>query len=263
MTNMFAYCSKLKSIHTEKFNTNRLEDANNMFYNCKELKELNLKTFKTPVLKEMGGMFYGCEALTTLDLSSFDLYYLSMNYGYDARDSYSSYNPLIVGNCKNLNLIKSPKNLKKRCQLSTQSDVVWYRDDLKVKATDFPQNLSKSVTLHVQESGNKFFDVRKPGWKYDAAAYVYKNKYMNGTGTTKDKLVLFEGDKAMTRAEFVQTLYNYVQPKAVKYDKTKFTDVANGKWYTNAIMWAAKEELVAGVDKKKFGVNNKITRQDI
>ena len=35
------------------------------------------------------------------------------------------------------------------------------------------------------------------------------------------------------------------------------------KWYTNAILWAYDQKLVSGVGNKRFGVNDKITRQDM
>ena len=42
-----------------------------------------------------------------------------------------------------------------------------------------------------------------------------------------------------------------------------FTDVPKGKWYSNAILWAYEQKLVSGIGNKKFGVNDKITRQDM
>ena len=69
-------------------------------------------------------------------------------------------------------------------------------------------------------------------------------------------------DTNLTRAEFIQTLYNYEAKPDVKYMNV-FKDVPKGKWYTNAVIWAYKHKLVSGIGDKKFGVDQKITRQDM
>ena len=48
----------------------------------------------------------------------------------------------------------------------------------------------------------------------------------------------------------------------VDYQMT-FDDVANGRWYTEAIRWAASEGIVGGYGDGSFGADNSITREQM
>ena len=255
MDYMFYGCKNLKTLNLNGFNTSKVETAERMFYNCSSLTQLNLKSFNTESLLRMEYMFYGCGEIASLDLSSFSLPKVSPSYG-----NTSIYG--VFDNCFKLDQIKAPKNLKYAIYFQVTSGT-WYRDDKKVPVYQLPMKMKKSVTLHRQETDNNLFDVRKTAWQYDPVSYVCGRNIMSGKEKTEDGLIVFDPDKSMTRAEFVQTLYNYVKPAKVKYDKNKFKDVANGKWYTDAIMWAADRKLVSGIGNKLFGVDNKVTRQDM
>ena len=84
---------------------------------------------------------------------------------------------------------------------------------------------------------------------------------MSGKGKDESGNILFDPNNNMTRAEFVQTLYNKEGKPTVTYSAT-FTDVPAGQWYTNAILWAAENNIVAGKGDK-FDVGGKITRQEM
>ena len=57
MTDMFYYCSSLKELHLNNFNTNNVTDMSYMFYKCSSLKELNLTNFNTNNVTDMSWMF--------------------------------------------------------------------------------------------------------------------------------------------------------------------------------------------------------------
>lgn len=99
-----------------------------------------------------------------------------------------------------------------------------------------------------------------PGsWKYDSIKYVYDNGIMNGiSGTTR-----FDPDETMTRAMFATVLYRMAGEPAVQYE-SKFQDVSNGRYYSNAIIWAYKQGIVQGMDGGiRYGINENITREQM
>ena len=42
-----------------------------------------------------------------------------------------------------------------------------------------------------------------------------------------------------------------------------FSDVEDGKWYTDAVIWAAENKIVDGYGNGKFGPNDPITREQL
>lgn len=102
-----------------------------------------------------------------------------------------------------------------------------------------------------------FTDVNKSDWFYSAVSYVCANGIMNGVSDTK-----FEPNGTLTRAMVVTMLYRMAgEPNA--YDKATFSDVQAGQWYTDAVEWAAHNEIVEGVGNGKFAPNTAITREQL
>ena len=65
----------------------------------------------------------------------------------------------------------------------------------------------------------------------------------------------------LSRAEFAQIIYNKEgRPSA---GGREFTDVKAGKWYANAISWAAEREIVTGVGENQFAPDRSITREEL
>lgn len=252
MNYMFGSCSALKNLDIRSFNTAYVTSMQYMFSYCKALTKVDLSSFRTPRLMYAEGMFYYCENLQSLDLSNFEFPKVKSQYNYDSIST-------LIG-CSKLAMVKAP--LKLEYDIRMPSTGTWYRDDKNEKIQSLPLKLKKSTWLHKQEFDNRFVDVRKPGWQYDAAEYVYDKKVMVGKAETQTKLVVFAGDVAMTRAEFVQTIYNLHNRPNATYVKGKFSDVPKGQWYTNAIMWASKAGIVSGKGNGKFGIDDKVTRQD-
>lgn len=99
-----------------------------------------------------------------------------------------------------------------------------------------------------------------PGnWKYDSIKFVYDKGIMNGiSGTTR-----FDPDETMTRAMFATVLYRMAGEPAVQYE-SKFQDVSNGRYYSNAIIWAYKQGIVQGMDGgTRYGIDENITREQM
>jgi len=80
---------------------------------------------------------------------------------------------------------------------------------------------------------------------------------MTGTsGTT------FEPGLVLSRAMVATVLYRLAgEPNTAS--ASKFTDVASGQWYTNAINWAYSSGIVTGYSDTVFGVSDNITREQL
>ena len=93
-------------------------------------------------------------------------------------------------------------------------------------------------------------DLDESAWYYNAAVEVLDAGIMNGTNKG------FEANGTVTRATVYQTLYNMEgQPEA----NSTVTDV-DGKWYADAVNWAAQAGLFEGTE---FGDDAVITRAGI
>ena len=110
------------------------------------------------------------------------------------------------------------------------------------------------------DAAKTFGDVKQGAWYYDAVFYAKENAFMNGTSDTT-----FEPDKTLTRAEFVTVLHNVEGGEAVPVTEYNdiFTDVPQGKWYTEPVMWAWNNKITSGVSKESFGTDTKITREQL
>lgn len=101
-----------------------------------------------------------------------------------------------------------------------------------------------------------FADVSSGSWYKGAVDYAVSNKLM--VGTAKDR---FEPETATTRAMLVTVLWRYVgQPLDGKND---FRDVPMGQWFTDAVVWAAHNGIVAGVGNGRFAPDASITREQL
>ena len=106
-------------------------------------------------------------------------------------------------------------------------------------------------------SGLPFTDVKSGDWFYDAVKYAYENGLMNGTSET-----IFAPNGTMNRAMIVTVLYRLEKSPAVTA-AAKFTDVPAGQWYSDAVAWAAANNIVNGYDETTFGPLNAVTREQM
>ncbi len=98
-----------------------------------------------------------------------------------------------------------------------------------------------------------------PGyWKYDNVKYVYDRGIMNGiAGTT-----LFDPDGKLNRAMFATVLYRMAGSPEVEFKNT-FSDVEDGKYYSDAVMWVNEKGIAQGFQDGSYGVTRNITREQI
>ena len=110
-----------------------------------------------------------------------------------------------------------------------------------------------------------FEDVKEPDWFYDDVMFVYTHDLMVGTSMVPR---LFSPNAPITRAMVVTVLYRMTGSPDVSELKADdadvaFTDIVEGSWYYDAVIWAAANKIVVGHGNGKFGPNDVITRQDL
>lgn len=105
-------------------------------------------------------------------------------------------------------------------------------------------------------SEDTFADVKENDWHFSAVKFVYENNIMSGT----DKG--FEPDSKMTRAMLVSVLYRLSGAEKSESD-IKFSDVKDGQWYTDGILWAASIGIVKGIGADIFAPDSEITREQM
>ena len=102
-----------------------------------------------------------------------------------------------------------------------------------------------------------FTDVEENGWYHTGVDFMVRNGFMNGVADDA-----FDVDGNLTRAQLVTILYRIAgEPESTATNP--FADVADGQWYTNAVIWAAENGIVKGVNTTTFAPNDQITREKI
>ena len=102
-----------------------------------------------------------------------------------------------------------------------------------------------------------FTDLDPNGWYHDGVNYMIENGMMNGVGNG-----MFEPNGSVTRAMLVTILYRQAGSPKVTGDNP-FEDVAAGKYYTDAVVWAFQNGIVNGTTPTTFEPEEPVTREQI
>ena len=100
-----------------------------------------------------------------------------------------------------------------------------------------------------------FKDVKENDWFYEAVSYAVENGLMSGMSED-----IFAPNTPLTREMLAVVLYN-VEGQPESTEANTFTDVKGDMWYTDAILWANENGIVAGYDNGAYGVGDLITRE--
>lgn len=104
--------------------------------------------------------------------------------------------------------------------------------------------------------GHKFTDMPSTAnWAHNGIDFVVAHKLFAGTSDTT-----FEPNTKLTRAMIVEILYCLEGEPAVEAENP-FTDVSSDAWYTKAVLWAASNNIVAGIGNGRFDPNGTATRE--
>ncbi|MEY8420631.1 cyclophilin-like fold protein [Oscillospiraceae bacterium 44-5] len=107
----------------------------------------------------------------------------------------------------------------------------------------------------VEDTG--FSDVDANAWYADAVIYCRENGLMAGTSTTT-----FAPESPLTRAMLAAVLYRMAGSPSVT-GQDSFTDTEEGSWYSDSILWASRQGLVAGYGNGLFGINDPVSVEQL
>ena len=103
-----------------------------------------------------------------------------------------------------------------------------------------------------------FTDLDPTLWYHDGVHFCLANGMMNGVGNGK-----FDPTGTTSRAMIVTILYRLEGKPDVAGIENPFDDVAEGQWYTDAVLWAAENKIVEGFDDGSFKPDDAITREQL
>lgn len=105
---------------------------------------------------------------------------------------------------------------------------------------------------------NDFIDVPNGAYFAKAVNWAVENNITAGTGKTT-----FSPNAVCTRAQAVTFLWRYAGSPKPAVSSSKFTDVAPGQYYTDAVLWAVEKGITGGVSATRFAPDDKCTRAQI
>lgn len=102
-----------------------------------------------------------------------------------------------------------------------------------------------------------FEDLDVNAWYHEATDFTIARGYMNGVSATG-----FAPGSSLTRAQAVTVLYR-MEGEPETTAENPFTDVAANKYYTEAVIWAAENQIVKGMDATHYAPNTAVTREQL
>ena len=108
----------------------------------------------------------------------------------------------------------------------------------------------KAVAIKVLflRENNPFLDVNETHFFYDPVLWAVENGITNGIDATH-----FGPYLETNRASVVTMLWRYAGSPAPETDVNPFTDVPEGSWYYNAVLWAVEKGITNGINATTFG----------
>lgn len=103
-----------------------------------------------------------------------------------------------------------------------------------------------------------FVDIQKNAWYHEAVDFVVEAGLMNGMSSTT-----FDPEGEVTRAQLATMLYRLADAPEIDGLNNPFTDVPNGAWYTDAVIWAAENGIVNGMTETTFAPDEAVTREQL
>ena len=126
-----------------------------------------------------------------------------------------------------------------------------------VPAAGDGENLDSAKLAVETEPATVFTDVPADAWYAEAVSYCQQHGIMNGTSDTT-----FAPEETLTRAMLVTILWRQAEKPVVNY-LMRFSDVPEDQWYSEAVRWAASEQLVGGYGDGRFGTDDPITQEQL
>ena len=123
----------------------------------------------------------------------------------------------------------------------------------------FKDNTSASAQFTIAAGAKlPFTDVPASAWYFNAISHVYAKGLIVGTAADK-----FKPDIDLSRAMIATILYRNAGEPSVSGLSNPFSDVPGNTWYTNAVKWAAANDIVLGYGGGKFGPDDPVTKEQL
>lgn len=122
--------------------------------------------------------------------------------------------------------------------------------------TQEPETEVNKPEVNIPAAAQPFEDVYTTSWFRDNVVFVYDNGYMNGINEKT-----FDPSGEMTRGMMVTVLYRMDGSPEIENSDHGFSDVEDGRYYTDAIAWAKENGIVNGMTETTFAPGEPVTRQ--
>ena len=109
-----------------------------------------------------------------------------------------------------------------------------------------------------EKTDNPFADVKPDAYYCKAVLWAVEQGITKGTSADK-----FSPDSTCTRAQIVTFLYRAAGSPAVPEMESPFKDVADGQYYTDAVIWAVGNEITTGKSADTFAPDATCTRGEV
>lgn len=165
----------------------------------------------------------------------------------------ASHNYMLKSAGDGINMFADNKLLQDEVMLDNQVLITYIEDYLNGTV---PASYAKAEG-RITVLPTAYADVADGNWAVPAINYVTEAGIMNGTGKN------FSPNGSLTRGQLVTMLYRQAGKPAVegKVSET-FTDCEDGKWYSDAVLWAVQNKIVNGYGKV-FKPDQAVTRQEM
>jgi len=286
-SNAFYYCESLQNITLPASVTSI---GNSAFYSCKKLESITVPKGVKEIEKST---FSRCSSLQSVVLGS-ELTRIGTNAFYECDalekivipskvtriDDYAFYScdvleSVIVGNsvesiwqnvfakCENLKSITLPKSLKaiyanafKDC---VNLNVVYYLgNETQWNAIDIRSGNGTLTSSKIHY--NWYPDVKSGDWYNEAVEYVSDKGCMSGYKNGN-----FGPANNLQRQDFVVMLARIAKANLDRYLNSNggMIDVSKTAYFAGAVAWAVDNGIITGYKNGKFGVSDKITREQV
>ena len=269
----FRGCSNMKSV-TIPGSVGKIERE--AFYGCSSLTSVTIPDSITSIGY---GTFNGCSSLTSVtvpgSVSTIDMSTFAGCSGLTSvtiLDGVGSLGMRAFEFCSNLTNVTIPDSVTRIENLAFNgcnnlTDVYYSGTQDQWNAINTGTNNTSLTTANihynsrarsvVSNAASGYTDVPAGAAYAEAVNYCKANNLMTGTSDTT-----FSPDGALTRAMMVTVLHR-LAGKPAAASTASFTDVAAGKWYTDAIAWANSKGIVLGYNASTFGVNDPVTHEQV
>ena len=269
----FRGCSNMKSV-TIPGSVGKIERE--AFYGCSSLTSVTIPDSITSIGY---GTFNGCSSLTSVtvpgSVSTIDMSTFAGCSGLTSvtiLDGVGSLGMRAFEFCSNLTNVTIPDSVTRIENLAFNgcnnlTDVYYSGTQDQWNAINTGTNNTSLTTANihynsrarsvVSNAASGYTDVPAGAAYAEAVNYCKANNLMTGTSDTT-----FSPDGTLTRAMMVTVLHR-LAGKPAAASTASFTDVAAGKWYTDAIAWANSKGIVLGYNASTFGVNDPVTHEQV